>query len=109
MLTSLHDLQPVILFSVSPVIVISGVGLVLLSMTNRYGHVTNRTRDLSTMLKKSGDDSDGHLHAQLRIMFRRAKRLRMAIFFACVSLLCAAVLICTVFLMSLLQLEGALV
>ena len=109
MLTSLHDLVPVIQLSVSPVIVISGVGLVLLSMVNRYGHITNKTRELSKGLKASGDDTEGHLHAQLHIMFRRARRLRMAIFLACVSLLCAAVLIGTLFLMSLLQLEGALV
>ena len=105
----LHDLVPVIQLSVSPVIVISGVGLVLLSMVNRYGHITNKTRDLSKALKKSSDDADGHLHEQLHIFFRRAKRLRMAIFFACVSLLCAAVLIISLFLMSLLQLEGAVV
>jgi len=105
----IHDLVPVLQLSVSPVIVISGVGLVLLSMVNRYGHITNKTRDLSKVLKKSGDDSDGHLHAQLQIMFRRARRLRLAIFLACVSLLCAAVLISTLFLMCLLQLEGALV
>ena len=104
----LHDLVPVIQLSVSPVIVISGVGLVLLSMVNRYGHITNKTRDLSKVLKKTGDDSEGHLHEQLHIFFRRAKRLRMAIFFACVSLLCAAILIISLFLMSLLQLEGAL-
>jgi hypothetical protein len=75
-------------------------------MVNRYGHITNKTRDLSKVLKKSGDDVEGHLHEQLHIFFRRAKRLRMAIFLACVSLLCAAVLISTLFLMSLLQPEG---
>jgi len=91
------------------VIVISGVGLVLLSMVNRYGHITNKTRDLSNLLRKSGDDSDRHLHAQLHIMFRRARRLRLAILFACLSLLCAAVLISALFLMCLMRLEGALV
>jgi hypothetical protein len=78
-------------------------------MVNRYGHITNKTRDLSNLLRKSGEDSDRHIHAQLRIMFRRARRLRLAIFLGCVSLLCAAVLISSLFLMSLLRLEGALV
>ena len=105
----IHDLVPVLQLSVSPVIVISGVGLVLLSMVNRYGHITNKTRDLSTVLRKSGDDSEGHLHAQLHIMYRRARRVRLAIFLACLSLLCAAVLISALFLMCLVQLEGALV
>jgi hypothetical protein len=105
----IKELLPILQYSVSPVIVISGVGLVLLSMVNRYGHITNRTRDISNVLRKSGADGEGLLHAQLHIMFRRARRLRLAIFLACLSLLCAAVLISALFLMCLVQLEGALV
>ena len=105
----IRDFLPVLQSSVSPVIVISGVGLVLLSMVNRYGHITNKTRDLSNVLRKSGDTGDGRLHAQLDIMFRRARRLRLAILLACLSLLCAAVLISALFLMCVMQLEGALV
>jgi len=104
---SIHDLMPVLQLSVSPVIVISGVGLVLLSMVNRYGQITGRARELSTVLRKSNDDKDGRLYAQLQIMFRRARRVRLAIFFASVSLLCAAILICMLFLISLLQWEAA--
>src|ERR1039458_8203162 len=105
----IHDLVPVLQLSVSPVIVISGVGLVLLSMVNRYGHITDRTRELSHVLRTSGEDSDGHLHSQLRIMFRRSRRVRLAIFLACLSLLMATVLFSTLFLMCLMHIEGALV
>lgn len=105
----IHDFLPVLQSSVSPVIVISGVGLVLLSMVNRYGHVTNKTRDLSSLLRKSGDDCDRNLQAQLHIMFKRARRLRLAILLACLSLLCAAVLISVLFLMCVMQLEAVLV
>ncbi|MCE0498957.1 MAG: DUF2721 domain-containing protein [Methylacidiphilales bacterium] len=104
----IHELVPVLQLSVSPVIVISGVALIMLSMTNRYGNVCDKTRRLSEMVRKSGDDSSGHLHAQLRILYSRAKTLRRAIFFACVSLLLAAFLISMLFLASLLQLEAAL-
>jgi hypothetical protein len=106
---SIHELVPVLQLSVSPVIVISGVGLVLLSMVNRYGHIVDMTRGLSRELRKSGDDNSGHLHAQLRIMYSRARRVRTAIFLACLSVLLAAVLICVLFLICLLQLEAAVV
>jgi hypothetical protein len=105
----IHDLLPVLQLSVSPVIVISGVALVLLSMTNRYGNVSDKVRNLSALIRKSGDDSTGHLHAQLRIMYTRARRIRVAIMLASMSLLMAALLISVLFLSCLFQLESALV
>src|SRR4051812_29821403 len=42
----LHDLVPTIQVAIGPVILISGVGLLLLSMTNRLGRVIDRARQL---------------------------------------------------------------
>jgi hypothetical protein len=104
----IHDLVPILQLSVSPVIVISGVGLVLLSMVNRYGHIIDKTRALSHLVRESGDDRNGHIHAQLHIMFNRAHRMRLAIFLASLSLLMAAVLVASLFLLSILKIEAAL-
>ena len=105
----MRELVPVLQLSVSPVIVISGVALVLLSMVNRYAHIIDKTRSLSNVLRKSGDDEAGHLYTQLRIMYTRARRVRLAVFLVSVSLLLAAALVCALFLISLLQIEAALV
>ena len=42
----LPQLIPILAASIAPVIVISGVGLRLLSMTNRYSKVIDRAREL---------------------------------------------------------------
>lgn len=90
--------------SVGPVILISGVGLLLLSLTNRYGRVIDRARFLSDGLRKAGKD-DGHLREQIQILRSRAKLLRTSITFAAISILCTAVLIIGIFIGSLLGLS----
>ena len=54
------EVVPVLQISIGPVILISGVGLLLLSLTNRYGRVIDRSRFLGDGLRKSGD-STGHV------------------------------------------------
>ena len=88
--------------SVGPVILISGVGLLLLSLTNRYGRVIDRSRVLADTLRVSGSD-DHHLLEQIQILLGRAKLLRTSITFGAMSVLFAAVLVIGIFIGSLLH------
>ncbi len=102
-LVPLTELIPVLQMAVGPVILISGVGLLLLSMTNRLGRVIDRARILCQDLREDKvRDPRGHL-TQLRILARRAKLIRLAITLASASVLLAAVLVITLFLVALLQ------
>ena len=47
----LEQIVPALQLSIGPVIVISGAGLVLLSMTNRYARVIDRARSLAEALR----------------------------------------------------------
>lgn len=106
---SLDDLVLVLQVSIGPVILISGVGLLLLSMTNRFGRVTDRCRAICESLRDGGDaDRDHHL-AQLRVFERRARLIRVAIGFAGTSVLLASLLIIVLFAATLFGLELALV
>ena len=59
---------------------ISGVGLLLLSMTNRYSRVLERARDFIKDLDATEDDSRRKLLVeQIHIIYRRARILRLAI------------------------------
>jgi cellulose synthase/poly-beta-1,6-N-acetylglucosamine synthase-like glycosyltransferase len=64
--------------SIAPVIVISGIGLLLLSITNRYGRAIDRARLLMRELQSSDADSAHarHLEEQLRHTHQRARLLR---------------------------------
>ena len=104
------DLVPILQMAVGPVILISGVGLLLLSMTNRLGRVIDRARLLAEARRKAERADRSRFSSQLEILSRRARLIRAAIIFATVSLLMACVLIVALFLAALMHLEiGALV
>jgi hypothetical protein len=104
---TLTDLIPTLQLSIGPVILISGIGLILLSMTNRYGRLLDRARRLTGDLHNSSESDQIRLIAQLRILSSRAVLVRASITFAAISILLAAVLIISLFLGALLQLEIA--
>lgn len=106
---TLQQLIPVIQTAVGPVILISGVGLLLLSMTNRFGRVVDRSRLLARELPEAGPAERAFLTAQLTILYRRARIIRVAVILAIASVLLAGLLIIALFLAALLHLEAAVV
>lgn len=77
---------------------ISGVGLLLLSMTNRYSRVIDRARDVVACLEAS--QPTGHrelMLEELRITYRRARILRLAIILASLSILSVAITVLSLF------------
>lgn len=105
---SFHEILPVLQTAIGPVILISGVGLLLLTMTNRLGRAIDRARSLARDLDQlTGPDRDPVL-AQVVIIYQRARLLRITIALAGLSVLLAAVLIITLFLTALLHWDGGL-
>lgn len=93
------ELNLILQASVSPVILISGVGLLLLSMTNRLGRLIDRARVLSAEAKKAGSGSPLRemLRHELNIIYNRTKDIRLAVILAVVSIFCVALLIISLF------------
>src|ERR1035437_4348276 len=90
--TPVAQLIGILSASIAPVIVISGVGLLLLSMTNRYSQVIDRARELTRDLDATQEDARRKLLVeQVRIIYRRARILRVAIIFSSISILFVAV------------------
>ncbi|MGD0781887.1 MAG: DUF2721 domain-containing protein [Candidatus Aminicenantales bacterium] len=102
---SLTELIPILQSAIGPVILISGVGLLLLSMTNRFGRVVDRARILAGSIATAEDAQRRALRAQLAVMERRAEVIRRAIMLAAVSVLMAALLIITIFIAALFRLN----
>jgi len=103
---SITELIPVLQMAVGPVILISGVGLLLLSMTNRLGRVIDRARMLHRELRTETQMDRNRIRAQVEILHRRATLIRRAIILASVSALLAAFLIITLFLAALSHLDA---
>ena len=106
-LPSVAQLIPVLQTAIGPVILISGIGLLLLTMTNRLGRAIDRARILVGSLPNTAEVKEGKIVAQLRILWGRARMIRLAIALASVSALVAAILVIVLFCTALWQIESA--
>jgi Na+/melibiose symporter-like transporter len=105
---SVAQMLPVLQTAIGPMILISGLGLVLLTMTNRLGRTIDRVRILTAVLPAATESKRAKVSAQLRILWRRARLIRMAIMLCAMSALASAILIIVIFFTALWQLEVAL-
>lgn len=103
----MRDLIPVLQTAIGPVILISGVGLLLLSMTNRFGRIIDRSRIVGDELRHGTDEDKAVARGQIHILWRRANLIRRAITLAATSVLFAALLMIVLFLSALQQFEVA--
>ena len=71
--TSLEQIIPELRDAIGPVILISGVGLLLLTMTNRLGRAIDRARQLKAELPKRTGAEREHLQERVAIIYQRAK------------------------------------
>lgn len=104
----LSQLIPVLQVSIGPVILISGVGLLLLTLTNRLGRAVDRSRQLGGDMRKAGEQEKLRLARQVEIIYLRAQVLRLSIIMAALSVLLASVLIIVLFVTALTKTEAGL-
>jgi hypothetical protein len=84
--------------AVTPLVLISGVGLILLSLVNRYNHAIDRTRQL---YNTATDDPALYQRRQRQVvqMYRRCNILKKSIGFLMICVACSGIII----LLSVLQ------
>lgn len=78
------EISTVLQLSVSPTIIISACGLILLSMTNRLGRAIDRSRVLAREWREAPDESRASIDRQLTIIRKRCRFIRSGVL--CVSL-----------------------
>ncbi|MFM2243056.1 MAG: hypothetical protein RLZ97_1911 [Verrucomicrobiota bacterium] len=93
-----HSIYDALQLAVSPVILISAYGLLLLSMTNRLGRAIDRGR----LLRR---DESPTRAIQLQIITKRAKWIRSAILFMGIAILLTALLVLALFLSVILDFD----
>jgi hypothetical protein len=104
----MHDVSvaafvPVLQVAIAPVVLLSGTGLLLLSMTNRLARTIDRSRALVREMRAQPAEERGSMEAQLRILAKRASLCRQAIILAALCMLLVGALIIVLFLASLFQ------
>jgi hypothetical protein len=99
------ELIPVLQIAIGPVVLISGAGLLILSLTNRLGRIVDRGRYLAGELREASDSGHPDIAQQLQSISQRARLLRRSIIFAVLCVLFAVLLIITLFFTAALQIE----
>ncbi len=105
--TPLTELIPVLQVATAPVILISGVGLLLLSLTNRFGRAVDRTRQIHSEMRAAAAPDRLRLANQVELIYRRARLIQFSIVMCALSALSAAMLILTLFLAALMKMEAS--
>jgi len=100
-INNISQLIPILQTAIGPVILISGIGLLLLTMTNRLGRAIDRARILAMELKTADKIHYTEIESQLHILWRRAKLIRLGITFASISGLSAALIVTFIFFSTL--------
>ena len=102
-----YSVVQILTASIAPVIVISGVGLLLLSITNRYGRAIDRARALMDDLDRSDPASARvkHLEEQLRHTHHRARLLRNSMTYSSASIFFVSLTVLSLFAEQVLQLQ----
>jgi type IV secretory pathway VirB6-like protein len=94
---SLSSLLPIIQLAITPVILISGMGALMITLTNRMARIVDRTRQLAELMPQADADERQHLEDRLRIMWRRTLMIRRAVTTNALSMLVSCVLIVVLF------------
>lgn len=86
---------------ITPVAMISGVGLLLLTITNRFGRVVDRTRVLVAELDRPDVKREKIKMDQIQIFMRRGKLLRNSIAWLMIGMIASCLIIPLLFIMNL--------
>jgi len=102
----LEQLVPTLQLAIGPVILISGVGLLLLTLTNRFGRLLDRARLLNRERAELPDHALA-IEKQIDVLHRRASILRLSVMLGAITVLLVAVLILCLFVAALFKLDAA--
>jgi hypothetical protein len=92
------DVLRIIQAAVAPVVLISGVGLLLLTLSARLGRIVDRTRIVAAERRTATPSQRDWLDTQLSILERRARLIRLALALSATSVGVIGVLIAVLFL-----------
>lgn len=106
---AVRSFLPIIELAITPVILLSGVGALMITLTNRMGRVVDRTRSLAGQMRQAAAPGDrAHVESQLEILWRRAQLVRLSVTFAGLSMLLSCVLVMIIFVDGWLRREAGL-
>jgi hypothetical protein len=97
-LSGAESLSRILQFAISPVVLISAVGLLLLTVTNRFGRAIDRSRKVVREIAEAPAADQPLLKEQLEILLKRCGWLQRSITLIAASLFLSGLMIFLMFL-----------
>lgn len=94
---TLSALLPIIQLAITPVILISGMGALMIVLTNRMARIVDRARVVAEAMPAAEASDRTHLDDQLHIMWGRALMIRRAVTSAGLSMLISCLMVVAIF------------
>ena len=101
---TLSALLPIIQLAITPVILISGMGALMIVLTNRMARIVDRARMVAEAMPAAEASDRTHLDDQLQIMWGRALMIRRAVTSAGLSMLFSCLMVVVIFVVAKFQL-----
>lgn len=92
---------------VAPCVLISGAGLLILSISNRLARPIDRIRSMVAHIKENPHKATDAVKRQIKIFYKRCQYLRASIAFATWHVICVSLIMLMLFLSVALQIEVA--
>ncbi len=92
---AINDVVQILQVAIAPVVWVSGIGLLILSQTNRMAHIMDRIRHLQAEFETKDDEQS---RKQVHLLFNRAKIVRVSLIALLISILFDVLVMINLFL-----------
>lgn len=106
---TLSHASSILQLAVSPAIIISACGLLILSMSNRLGRAIDRARILSRERHGASEIRKRNIDLQMSVIVHRCRLIRSAILFTAICIMLTAILILALFILTSAELDAGLI
>ena len=106
---TLSHATSVLQLAVSPAIIISACGLLILSMSNRLGRAIDRARLLTRERAAESDMRKKNIDQQMDILIHRCGLIRSSILSCSICILLTAILILALFILTSVEVDAGLI
>lgn len=103
---SINDIIQILQISIAPTVLISGVGLLILSLNTRSALIFDRLR---LMLVEYSKTKEEFLRLEIELLYKRVKILRISLLFLVLSIIADVLVIISIFLIKLIGSENGMI
>ncbi|MDD5571883.1 MAG: DUF2721 domain-containing protein [Bacteroidales bacterium] len=106
MSNSINDVIQILQIAIAPTVLISGVGLLILSLNTRGSLILDRIR---SMINEYSVNKKTYIKAEIDLLYKRAKIIRLSIFNLVMSIIINVLVIISIFFIKLLSIENGMI